>query len=67
MKLHERVMIVQGAHNEMAKAVIDVVEKHGLTYLELLACLNDVSASWLKYAIRNERHPDDPEKRGGES
>jgi hypothetical protein len=61
MKLHGRVMIVQGAHNEMAKAVIDVVEKHGLTYLELL------SASWLKYAIRNERYSDDPEKRGGES
>ena len=66
MKLHPRVQIVQQAHNELDLAVIDMCKKYELTYAELFSVLNQIEVSWIKYAIRDERHPDDPEKRGGE-
>ena len=67
MKLHERVMPAAKARLDVQEAVTSIVGKHpDLTYLELITILNEVQASWLKWAIRQERHPDDPEKRGGE-
>lgn len=66
MRLHHRVMSMQTAHNEISKAVVCAIEKYDLTYWEVLSCLNQVQAAWIKWAIRDERHPDDPEKRGGE-
>ena len=60
MNLHPRVMPVQRAHNEIDKAVTDAIGRHpDLTYLELLAILNQVAASWIKIAIQEERKPDD--------
>lgn len=67
MKLHPRAMLVLQAHNDIDEAVSNAMKKHpDMTYFELLQILNQISASWLKYAIRDERHPDDPDKRGGE-
>lgn len=68
MKLHERVMPVAKIRNEIDKAVLDIISsKHpDLTYLELIAILNELQATYIKYAIRQERHPEDPDKRGGE-
>jgi hypothetical protein len=60
MNLHFRVLPVQQAHNEIDRAVTDAVERHpDLTYLELLAILNQVAASWIKIAIQEERKPTD--------
>ena len=68
MRLHPRVMPYQLARADMQRAVCDVVEKHkDLTHLELIGILNEVQAGWIGYAIRDERHPDDLEKRGGEA
>ena len=67
MKLHERVMIVQAARLEVSQATLAAIEKHNLTYGEVTAILAEVLATWAKYQIRGERHPDDPEKRGGEA
>jgi len=66
MKLHERVMIVERAHNKLATVIANALEDTDITYVELWDILNRISASYVKYAIRQERHPDDPEKRGGE-
>lgn len=66
MKLHPRVLICQFAHNELDGAVSDVIAKHHLTYGELFSILSQIQATWSRYAIRDERHPDDPEKHGGE-
>jgi hypothetical protein len=71
MKLHERTMKVQAAHCVINSAITDAVVKiHAtdpdLTYIELLGILNQVSASWLKHALREERHPDDPDARADE-
>jgi hypothetical protein len=65
MKLHPRVPFVQKAHNELAAAVSEIIKKYELTYGELWSVLNEVEASWIKYCIRDERHPDDPDKPGG--
>lgn len=67
MRLHERVMPYQKARLDFAVMVVEFCDKHrDLTYLELLSVMNESVATQLKYAIREERHPDDPEKRGGE-
>lgn len=68
MKLHSRVMPCQKARLDISTAIQDAVTKNpGLTYWEVIMILNEVTGSdWIKYAIRAERHPDDPEKRGGE-
>jgi hypothetical protein len=47
--------------NELAYQVRDCA----LTYGEVYSILTDVRATSLKYFIRAERHPDDPDKPGG--
>jgi hypothetical protein len=57
-KQHSRELLVQKAHNLLDAAVCDVIELNSdLTYLELLAILNQISASWIKRAIQDERNP----------
>lgn len=66
LKMHPRVVLVSKAHNDIEKAVLDAMGNHpDLTYVELLSIFNQISASWIKLAIRAERHPDDPDKPGG--
>ena len=66
MKLHPRVMPWQRAHYDIAAAVLEAMRKHpDLTYIELFQIFNEITASWLEYALRDERHPNDPEKREG--
>lgn len=68
MKLHERVMPTQKLRSDIECAILDVIGKHPeATILELLSCLNQTMQSWIGSGIRDERHPDDPEKRGGEA
>ena len=66
MKLHERVMLCHAARVEIGEALGKAIERLELTHLELIGILNEEMAAWIKYGIRSERHPDDPEKRGGE-
>ena len=56
--LHPRYFIVEQAEIELSTAVTGIIEKHGLTYAELFKVLNAVTASWLKYALRDERLAD---------
>jgi hypothetical protein len=53
--IHPRYFIVERAEIELSIAVTGIIEKHGLTYVELFKILNGVTASWLKYALRDER------------
>jgi hypothetical protein len=62
MKLHERVMIVQRAGVELSNAAMKIREQHELSYVEYLSILNQEAARVLKFALREERHPDDPDK-----
>jgi hypothetical protein len=59
-------MVVEKASYELGDAVRRILTEHQLTDAEIQVILNRESAIWLKYAIRHERHPDDPGKRGDE-
>lgn len=61
MKLHKRFAIVQKAHIEFREAVSKIEEKHQLTFVEIVGMLADEIESHAKFALRAERHPDDPD------
>ena len=65
MKVHSRVFPVQKAHNDIDMAVTEAISKHpDLTYLELLAILNQIAASWIKYGIQDESNANEAIKPG---
>lgn len=67
MKLHERTMLNQKHQCDFMTAMIDFLKDRDITYVELLIVMNQyMLSSALKYMLRMERHPDDPEKRGDE-
>jgi hypothetical protein len=55
----ERIMIVQRAGVELSDFAMKLREQHGLSYLEYLSILNQEAARVLKFALRDERKPDD--------
>jgi hypothetical protein len=65
MKIHPRVSIVAKARSELAIALLNIVENNDLTYGEIHSIINDEQSSWIKYQIREERHPNNPDKPGG--
>lgn len=72
MRIHPREETVNRAEIEIKSAMLDVMKKYSpnLTVPELLKILNkingDIISSILKTVIRDERHPNDPDKFGGE-
>lgn len=66
IKLHERTMLVQAASCDFHTWELEWIQKHDLTYGEIVGIYADRLASHAKYMRRDERHPDDPEKRGDE-
>lgn len=66
MKLHPRHTIVRMASHDVEAALWEAIRKHDLTYVETLQVLNSATGGVLRYALRDERHPDDPDKAGDE-
>lgn len=62
MKLHKRTLPVQTAEVELHGMVNDWQQRHGLTDLEALGCIHAVAQRITKYALRAERHPDNPDE-----
>lgn len=67
MKLHERTMPVARARAEICLALIRLQEEHDLTDIEMLQAIGEAQALILKYMLRAERHPNDPEAKGDEA
>ena len=67
MKLHSRTRVVDKARLEFDQFLLDLADKHELTYGELFSMLGQAIANNAKYQIRAERHPDDPDKKGDEA
>ena len=67
MKLHKRTRVVDQARLEFDQFVLDLSQKHDLTYGELFSILGRSIAENAKYQIRAERHPNDPGKKGDEA
>ena len=56
MILHPRFVLVQAAKPDLSLAIMGVLKKHDLTYLEAIGLLSEEISSLVKYAIRVERH-----------
>lgn len=67
LKLHPRTRAVDKARLEFDQFLLDLAEKHELTYGELFSMLGLAIANNAKYQIRAERHPNDPEKKGDDA
>lgn len=67
LQLHPRTIPVQTASQEIRTAIFELWKKHDLSYVEMLQILAEEMQTCLKYMLRAERHPTDPEKRGDEA
>jgi hypothetical protein len=65
MKVHERARIVDLAECDLSEFALKLRQQHALSYIEYLGMLNREAARVLKYALREERHPDEPDKPSG--
>lgn len=65
-RLHDRFFQVQEAQNKLSRYLLELAKEYDLTPVEEACILNEVQASCLKYAKREERHPEDPNKKGDE-
>lgn len=64
--LHPRHEVVAKAELAISGAVLDQIKLHKITYTELNGILLRMASDWNKYAIRQERHPDVPDRKGDE-
>ena len=67
MKLHPRTRVIDKARLEFDQFLLDLADKHELTYGELFSLLGQAITNNAKYQIRAERHPNDPDKKGDEA
>lgn len=67
LRLHPRTQVVAKARAAVAGAMLAIAKTYDLTYAEEAQILAGAIENCMKYAIRAERHPDDPEKRGDEA
>ena len=57
--IHPRHFPVEKAYLDIDSAVTEAMSKHpDLTYMELLSILNRITASWVKYGIKDEWYPE---------
>jgi len=68
-RIHPREQVVSAARNELANAVLEVIQTHELTEGEALKVVSQALGEWLGSAathmIRDERHRGNPDKPGG--
>ena len=68
-KIHPREVICVRAQHHITKAIAEVVRSYAVTEVETLSVVHQVSseviAEYAKLCIRDELHPDDPNKPGG--
>jgi hypothetical protein len=62
LRISERAHRVHLAQTQLAIKVIEHQEEYRLTDIEILQALAEIQATTLKYMLRHERHPDDPDK-----
>lgn len=67
MQIHERTMPVKKAGLELSNFFLEWQQKHGLTFGEVFKLTLEVLQRETVYIIRQERHPNDPDKKGDEA
>jgi len=66
IRIHPRTFRVQAASAAIQQELINLQQKHELTDIEMLQCVAWWQDAVLKYMLRAERHPDDPERKADE-
>lgn len=66
LKLHPRTLHVQSAKNAIARKLDEMQIEYDLTEIELLQAITEHSARILKYMLRAERHPENPDIKADE-
>lgn len=66
LRLHSRTMPVEQAKAELGVTLARFQREHDLTDIEMLVALAAQQQQLLKYRLRQERHPDDPERKADE-
>ena len=66
MRLHSRTMLVKSAEVELSQFLLQWAERNGLTWCEMARALTEQIQMCLKYMLRAERHPEDPNKKADE-
>ena len=66
LRLHSRTMQVQGAEAHIKLRLIELQQEYDLTDIEMLQILHLAQLSVLKWMLRAERHPDDPDRKADE-
>jgi dsDNA-binding SOS-regulon protein len=67
IKLHPRTMVVQKAERDLHDRLSDVADEHDLSWTEMAIILGNLQTNALKYVLREERHPEDPDRKGDEA
>ena len=62
VRLHHRTMAVAQASAEIGMTLIVLQPEHGLTDVEMMQVLTVWQERKLKYMLRAERHPEDPDR-----
>jgi len=66
MRLHPRTNPVDKARNELELWVINWAERHDLTFAEIRTSLTRVLGTFALHALRQERHPEEPDRKADE-
>jgi len=67
LRMHPRTRTVEKARWELKGTMQRLIADHKLTDAEIQIILNEEARDWLKYELRHERHPDDPDKKADEA
>lgn len=67
MRVHPRTQPVQMAEIELNRMVWEWMERHDLTYVEAIRGLTHQIDELTKYMLRQERHPDQPDRKADEA
>lgn len=67
MDTHPRTQKVRLARLDIERAVLEISEREGLTFVETVQALADTLQLLGKHALRSERHPRNPNKGADEA
>jgi hypothetical protein len=67
VRLHARVQVTQKADIDLQCFLGEWLVRHELTFAEAVRILLWTAARWMHYIVRDERHPDDPERKADEA
>lgn len=64
--LHKRYRLCADARLALSGLILKWLEQYDLTELEVIRMLNQEQESWIRCALRTERHPEDPSRKADE-